>query len=524
MTDDAAMDTTTTSPGPTESQTPPPRPPLVRPVAGRMLGGVATGLANSLALPVPLVRFGFAFAALFAGLGVFLYVAGWLLIRDETESESVAARLISNIRSGPAWVGVALIALGFLLVIDRIGNMGGGILTPSRSFLWALLFVIVGVLLYRGDIGGARGGPPPPAPGHDDQPDPLALSPTSPTDASPEAGGDFVSPPPLPPAAYVPPAPAVPPPPPTPPSILGRMTIGIGLLALGILAILDNATNLVSPQPRHYLALATLVLGLGLLTGSLVGRARWLILIGVFVVPPLLGSPLAEVDWNRGLDRTISPTQPSELSSSYRQAVGRLTFDLSGFEWNGETAELNAELAAGELVVYVPEDVGIEGRGEVAVGQISGMGVFRGGIGDINRDFSRPGEAGTLVLDLEVGAGSIRIVDRPAFFAELTPLDASDLQSVDRPSGDLSIDLTSLSLDDDRELSVYIGTGDIDVIVPADLSVEVDAFSNDGVVDVFGDTSEWDSQVTASEVVPGDPVLWLYLQVDQGNITVERQP
>jgi phage shock protein PspC (stress-responsive transcriptional regulator) len=68
--------------------------PLRRQASDRMVAGVAAGIARSLGVDPVIVRVAFAFLALAGGAGLPLYLAGWLLIPDETSGESLAARLI----------------------------------------------------------------------------------------------------------------------------------------------------------------------------------------------------------------------------------------------------------------------------------------------------------------------------------------------------------------------------------------------------------------------------------------------
>ena len=72
------------------------RPPIVRPVRGRMLAGVAAGAADYLGVDPTIVRIALAVLAV-AGPGVPLYLAGWLLIPDEGARQSVAADVIDSI-------------------------------------------------------------------------------------------------------------------------------------------------------------------------------------------------------------------------------------------------------------------------------------------------------------------------------------------------------------------------------------------------------------------------------------------
>lgn len=64
---------------------------LRRPVKGRMVAGVAAGLADYLNVDVTLVRIAMAVLVLVGGSGVALYLAGWLLIPEEGAEMSIAA-------------------------------------------------------------------------------------------------------------------------------------------------------------------------------------------------------------------------------------------------------------------------------------------------------------------------------------------------------------------------------------------------------------------------------------------------
>lgn len=69
---------------------------LRRPREGSMVAGVAAGLAEHFGLDVTLVRIGLVALTLMGGVGVPLYVAGWLLIPEEGSGRSVAADLLEQ--------------------------------------------------------------------------------------------------------------------------------------------------------------------------------------------------------------------------------------------------------------------------------------------------------------------------------------------------------------------------------------------------------------------------------------------
>jgi phage shock protein PspC (stress-responsive transcriptional regulator) len=71
---------------------------LRRSADGKMLGGVAAGVARYLNADVTLVRVIIAALALFTSAGVALYVAAWLLIPEDGEDQSIAAAWIDGRR------------------------------------------------------------------------------------------------------------------------------------------------------------------------------------------------------------------------------------------------------------------------------------------------------------------------------------------------------------------------------------------------------------------------------------------
>jgi phage shock protein PspC (stress-responsive transcriptional regulator) len=74
------------------------RSPLRRPYEGRMLTGVAAGVADYLGIDVTLTRIAFVVLALFGGAGIPLYLAGLLLIPDEGSDQSIAGSLIHSLQ------------------------------------------------------------------------------------------------------------------------------------------------------------------------------------------------------------------------------------------------------------------------------------------------------------------------------------------------------------------------------------------------------------------------------------------
>jgi phage shock protein PspC (stress-responsive transcriptional regulator) len=69
-------------------------PPLRRLTGGRMFAGVAGGMAEYFDIEVNIVRLAFVVLSFLGGLGLPLYIAGWLLIPEDGSDASLAESLL----------------------------------------------------------------------------------------------------------------------------------------------------------------------------------------------------------------------------------------------------------------------------------------------------------------------------------------------------------------------------------------------------------------------------------------------
>ena len=119
-----------------------------------VVGGVASGLATHLGLPVVWVRVGFVAACVFGGAGIGLYAALWLMLPAGSGFEHAAPGLESASRGGrrpgrrrrlgdvgPV-VALAALGLGVVFVVQAVFGTG--------ALLWPVVLGLIGVaLLWR---------------------------------------------------------------------------------------------------------------------------------------------------------------------------------------------------------------------------------------------------------------------------------------------------------------------------------------------------------------------------------------
>jgi phage shock protein PspC (stress-responsive transcriptional regulator) len=109
---------------------------LERSRSDRMLAGVSGGLARYFDIHPAFYRVGFVVLTLIGGAGVLIYIAAALVIPDEGEEDSIAAKALRERRDRP-WplVGLALIAIAALVLLSRVS------VWPRGDASWILLLV-----------------------------------------------------------------------------------------------------------------------------------------------------------------------------------------------------------------------------------------------------------------------------------------------------------------------------------------------------------------------------------------------
>jgi len=74
---------------------------LVRARKGRLLAGVCAGIAEYAGIDVTVIRLLFVvLGVVTAGVGVLIYLAGWIVIPEEGEDQSIAESMIKKTSGG----------------------------------------------------------------------------------------------------------------------------------------------------------------------------------------------------------------------------------------------------------------------------------------------------------------------------------------------------------------------------------------------------------------------------------------
>jgi phage shock protein PspC (stress-responsive transcriptional regulator) len=381
-------------------------PPLRRPFDDRAFAGVASGLARRFSVNPAWFRVAFVLLALAGGVGFLLYGLGWLLIPDEGSDRSIAENLVDGFDGSNTSMVIGVILVGIAAVII----MSGFSLIPGK-FVVAAVLMVIGVLLYRGDLASSK--PPVESPARSDEgpedapadddtesgeyddgePPPVDEEAESPemTDEETQVSPSAVMAPTV--ATITAPVAAASRPHPRPRkprSILGQLTLAALLLVLGGLALLD-AADVLYPDPLHYLAAAVGVIGGGLLVGTLFGRARWLVVIGLVLAPFLfLAGFVSEWSFSGEVgERYVQVRTIADLEAvdyQYDHAAGVLELDLRRFEAPSARypISIDARVSAGELRIWLPGDARAVVTGSAGLGSVEILGDQSAGIGVSN--------------------------------------------------------------------------------------------------------------------------------------------
>jgi phage shock protein PspC (stress-responsive transcriptional regulator) len=338
----------------------------------RILAGVAGGLGRYFDISPAFFRIGFAILTLVGGAGILLYVAAWLVIPDEGESESIVSEALRRHRDRP-WLlaGVALVAIALVSLLAQADFW------PNSGFAWALLLLGGLAIMFAQRRADDR----------------------TPPDAAAT------------PAARLPDDVAAPAPRPRQPSLL-LPGLGVLLAAAGALALLDAVG--VDVRWDVALAVGAIATGVAVVAGvALRRRTGGLVVVGLVLATLAVAVSAVDVRLEGPIgSRVYSPVETSDLKRDYDMSIGDLELDLSNAALAAGETEVDANVGIGELRVIVPDDVAVDVDASASAGEVIVFGRSESGVdAELSRSTIAPESERTLLIDAHVGLGEV-VVER----------------------------------------------------------------------------------------------------------------
>ncbi len=408
----------------------------------QMFGGVCSGLARQYDMDPVIFRITLAVLSATGGIGLIFYGFAWLFVPYDDEDENQVRRLLTGRVDGHTLAAVLFALVGCGVFLSMLSNDG------VLSFA-----VILSLLLAGAAYWSRRRGTP--------SPDPIAAQAAA--DAPPEPQAPPV------PAAYpswwrepivkdgtyvggtgylwgpedsrdldiatavgvgvrsgsggakdVWRPPQARPPKPAGPRGIGGWVFLFALLAAGLGTGLTWETQPLGTSLQTGLACALGVIGLGIAVSAFLGRTgAGSIVLAVLTAGLLAGSTAMPDDIGTDWTRTgWRPASVAQIRPLYDLGAGEGKLDLSAVRVpTGDTVSTQVEVGLGRIHVIVPRDATVRLHAEVGLGDIQVPGDGRKDVdvapGKYKEMTLEPppgaGKAGTLRLDLRVGAGQAEV-------------------------------------------------------------------------------------------------------------------
>jgi len=380
----------------------------------KWIAGVCSGLADRLGVDPVIVRAGFVLLTLLGGAGITIYLIAWALLPNDRD-EIVTQRAL---RDGDGGAIVVVVFAGLALFG---GSALGGPWWDGHSgweFPWGV--VLTGLFIWwlvnrsgnRSDAdqrvraiqlgnpvaaGASKTAAGPGSP-------PTQVLPTSPGSAPTQV---------LPRTQVVPRAPRRR----SGGPLMALLAIGLALATYGSLTWAGNSFSW--PGDHVAIALAGSLATIGLLMVVL-GLAGWRTGFVTFLAIVLAISAWSSSVVPTGIhlggrvgDATWAPTSIAS-TADYRLGVGDGVLDLSGLPTEGlSEAKIPAYVGMGQLKVVVPQDLTVQVKGHVGLGEIllpNDAGNSGQGGSDVSRSIVIGDGPTEVVVDAGVGVGQLTVV------------------------------------------------------------------------------------------------------------------
>lgn len=425
-------------PPPPPSSPPPSSPPpanparLVRDSSNVVVGGVASGIAAYLGIDPVFVRIAFVLLGFAGGVGLVIYLGLYVAMPEGVP----AGQPVAYRRDAGWWIALVLFGVAGLMIIDGVRD-GGSLL--------AVVLVGAGVALWRRDGGGQLGhaamaGAPTQAtwPDASAAGDPAAVTPAMAVSGGSWQQGAVLDRPRRVPASEQAPDWTAPPAPDRKRSMLGAGTLAAAfftvatLVSLNIAGVTDLGVGTVS-------SIAMIIVGGGLVVGTWLGRARWLVIPAILLLPIVVLGSAAQVE---GVDELFGAgfvsnglvvADITQLEPRYEAFAGDFNLDLTGVDFSGQETDVQIEVAFGTITVNVPDDVTVIVTARARGGQFDAFGdqfIAGSALDETYTSEGQPG-GGTLRLDLDMTFGDMNVVRTSSDLSPESVTDADPMTDTD---------------------------------------------------------------------------------------------
>lgn len=434
--------------------------------------GVCSGLGRYTGIDPVVFRAAFAVLVLGSGIGIFLYIAGFLLMKEprgrpgyveqwtrrDFDADTVLALMTAVLGFGlminlaTVWLGTGTLVVGTMLAIALLAAHSNGVdlmglarSMPERlnrrrgraeppkvappapdfsGFQPTQTFQTPATVASETATATTAGTAPPyekPAEPREKEAkvpefsygEPFApRGPYQPLDPARREG--YQSP--YDPALYAPPfPPRRPQKQKRPRSYIGAITFLLATIIGGIVVAVQSTTPGSGLNLTAIGGAVLITVGAGLLVATWWGRGAGLVALGTAVALVIgVGLMLGDVPKKIG-SPSWSPTTVAEASKVYEVGIGDGRLDLTDLKMApGTSVTFNASVSVGELTVIVPPDVRVEAHVTARVGDVKVDHQVSGGT-DIQVDetlepeVTPKGDVSTIVLNIKGGIGDVEV-------------------------------------------------------------------------------------------------------------------
>ena len=193
-------------------------------------------------------------------------------------------------------------------------------------------------------------------------------------------------------------------------SPLGVLTLSVAFVVVGTMILVGNL-DAAKVTMGQMAAAGLLVVGLGLLVGAWWGRSRFLVLVGVVMVPVVIAGGFMPFPLRGSLgDIWINARTIDDVEPRYEILFGSLYMDLVDMREFEGTREIDISVSAGQTTIFVPRRMSLTIDGHIEYGRAAvGLGPQRGDDLVLSNQVEGNPDAGHLVINFRGGIGTLYI-------------------------------------------------------------------------------------------------------------------